>query len=36
MSSFTINRNFRIDDAIEGSAKLSYLAIKLKNKDFRH
>lgn len=35
MSSFTINRNFRIDDAIEASAKLSYLAIKLKNKDFR-
>lgn len=34
MSSFAINQNFRIDEAIEASSKAAFLAMKLKNKDF--
>ncbi len=34
ISSFAINRNFRIDEAIEASAKLAYCALKLLQKDF--
>ncbi|MDD3687945.1 MAG: nucleotidyl transferase AbiEii/AbiGii toxin family protein [Bacteroidales bacterium] len=34
ISSFTIKRNFRIDEAIAASAKAAWFATKLKNKDF--
>jgi hypothetical protein len=34
ISSFAIKKNFRIDEAIEASAKAAWFATKLKNKDF--
>jgi hypothetical protein len=34
INSFIIGSNFRIDEAIEASAKAAWFAIKLKNKDF--
>lgn len=34
ISSFAIKRNFRIEEAIEASAKVAWFATRLKNKDF--
>jgi hypothetical protein len=34
ISSFAIKRNFRIEEAIEASAKVAWFATRIKNKDF--
>ncbi|MBT3421203.1 MAG: nucleotidyl transferase AbiEii/AbiGii toxin family protein [Bacteroidetes bacterium] len=36
ITSFIIDRNFRIDEAIEASAKAAWFAMKLKHRDFSH